>query len=83
MPVPQHRRDAAHKRGVAQHAIEEGRAGGSAYVCCSRRNLTFQVGQRLVIAQPVELGDDALEHAERLGDAALEGLKRFAGDTTV
>jgi hypothetical protein len=31
----------------------------------------------------VELGDDAFEHAEGLGDAALEGLQRFARDAAV
>ena len=71
------------KRGVAQDAIEEGRTCRRAHIRGARRDLTLQVGQRLVIAERVELGDDAFEHAERLGDAALEGLQRFAGDTTV
>jgi hypothetical protein len=31
----------------------------------------------------VELGDDAFEHAEGLGDAALEALQRFARDAAV
>ena len=54
-----------------------------AYARGAWRDLALQVGQRLVIAERVELGDDAFEHAERMRDAALEGLKRFAGDATV
>ena len=47
------------------------------------RHLAFEIGQRLVIAEPVELRHDALEHAEGMANAALEACQRIARDALV
>ena len=83
MPVAEQRLHAADQRSIAETTIEEGRTCRRADIRRAGRHLAFEIGQRLVIAERVKLGDDAFEHAERLGDAALEGLKRFARDATV
>ena len=75
--VAQHWRNAADEGRVAQQAVEKGRCRRRADGRRAGRYRALQIGQRRVVIERMEFGDDCLEQAEGPAAAFFELLQRF------